>query len=123
MSRFHSLTVADVRRDTRDAVVLSLGVPRELKDTFCFTQGQHLTVRATIQGEEVRRSYSICSAVQDGSLRIAVKRVPGGLFSSWANESLRAGQALDVMPPLGQFNVALDVANRKHYLAFAAGSG
>jgi ring-1,2-phenylacetyl-CoA epoxidase subunit PaaE len=123
MSKFHPLTIADVRNETRDTIAVTFAVPPELRDSFQFQQGQHLTLRAKIGDEDVRRSYSICSAVQDGALRVAIKRTHGGLFSGWANDTLRAGQTLDVMPPMGHFNVPLDAANRKHYLAFAAGSG
>jgi ring-1,2-phenylacetyl-CoA epoxidase subunit PaaE len=123
MSKFYPLTVASVRNETRDAVAVTFEVPRDLQEIFAYTQGQHLTLRAMIDGEDVRRSYSICSAVQEDLLRVAIKRTPGGLFSSWANESLRPGMTLDVMPPMGHFNVPLDASNEKHYLAFAAGSG
>ena len=123
MSKFHPLTVAHVARETRDAVALTFDVPPALAETFRFVQGQHLTLRADIDGDDLRRSYSICSAVQDGALRIAVKRAPGGTFSTWVNEQLKAGQTIEVMPPMGHFNVLLNAANRKHYLGFAAGSG
>jgi ring-1,2-phenylacetyl-CoA epoxidase subunit PaaE len=123
MSKFYPLTVAQVRHETRDAIAVTFDVPRELKQAFAYQQGQHLTLRALIDGEDVRRSYSICSAVQDDLLRVAIKRTPGGMFSSWANESLVPGMQLEVMPPMGQFNVPLDAANEKHYLAFASGSG
>ncbi|MTV41270.1 1,2-phenylacetyl-CoA epoxidase subunit PaaE [Duganella radicis] len=123
MSKFHPLTIADVRNETRDTIAVTFAVPPALQDSFKFQQGQHLTLRAKIGEEDVRRSYSICSAVQDGALRVAIKRTPGGLFSSWANDTLQAGQTLEVMTPMGHFNVPLDAANRKHYLAFAAGSG
>ena len=123
MSKFHRLNVAQVARETRDAVAITFDVPPALKDAFRFVQGQHLTLRADVAGEDLRRSYSICSAVQDGCLRIAVKKAPGGAFSTWVNEGLKAGQALEVMPPMGHFNVPLHPANRKHYLGFAAGSG
>ena len=123
MSKFYPLTVAKVKHETRDAVSLTFAVPPELKSTFAYQQGQHLTLRAMIEGEDVRRSYSICSAVQDEQLRVAIKRTPGGLFSSWANESLKPGATLEVMPPMGHFNVPLDPDSERHYLAFAAGSG
>ena len=123
MSKFHPLTIASVARETRDTVTLTFDVPPALGDAFRFVQGQHLTLRADIGGEHVRRSYSICSAVQDQKLRIAVKKTPGGAFSTWANEHLRQGATIDVMPPMGHFNVALEPANRKHYVGFAAGSG
>jgi ring-1,2-phenylacetyl-CoA epoxidase subunit PaaE len=123
LSKFHPLTIASVTRETRDAVALSFTVPASLEDTFRFIQGQHLTLRADIAGQDMRRSYSICSAVHDGDLRIAVKKAPGGTFSTWVNEQVREGHVIEVMPPMGHFNVPLDPANRKHYVGFAAGSG
>ena len=123
MSRFYPLAIDSVRRETRDALAVTFRVPAELKDTFRYQQGQHITLRANMDGEDVRRSYSICSGVQDARLRIAIKRVPGGRFSNWANEHLAAGQIVDVMPPVGHFNLPLAASNRKHYVAFAAGSG
>jgi ring-1,2-phenylacetyl-CoA epoxidase subunit PaaE len=123
MATFHPLTVTDVRRETRDSVVLSLAVPEEHNETFRFTQGQYLTFRASIDGEEVRRSYSICAGAHEPVLRVGIKKVADGLFSTWANESLRAGQQLEAMPPMGNFFAPLDPANRKHYAGFASGSG
>src|SRR5450631_1008690 len=123
MSKFHRLTVASIKRETRDAIAVTFEVPPELRDAFRFVQGQHLTLRADIGGEDVRRSYSICSAVQDNVLRIAVKKAPGGEFSTWVNDGLKAGQALDVMPPMGHFNVPLGADSQRHYVGFAAGSG
>ncbi|MYM30009.1 phenylacetate-CoA oxygenase/reductase subunit PaaK [Duganella sp. CY15W] len=123
MSKFHPLTIAHVRNETRDTIAVTFNVPAELQDSFRFQQGQHLTLRAQIGDEDVRRSYSICSAVQDGALRVAIKRTQGGLFSCWANDTLQVGQTLDVMPPMGHFNVPLDASSARHYLAFAAGSG
>ncbi|QBE64401.1 1,2-phenylacetyl-CoA epoxidase subunit PaaE [Pseudoduganella lutea] len=123
MSKFHSLTVARVHNETRDCIAVTFAVPPELRDSFQYQQGQHLTLRAKIGDEDVRRSYSICSAVQDGALRVAIKRTPGGMFSCWANESLKQGAVIDVMPPMGHFNVPLAADNERNYLAFAAGSG
>jgi ring-1,2-phenylacetyl-CoA epoxidase subunit PaaE len=123
MSKFHPLRVARLARETRDAVAVTFEVPPALRERFRFVQGQHLTLRAVIDDRDLRRSYSICSAVQDEVLSIAIKRNPGGAFSNWANDRLREGDTLDVMPPLGHFGVALDPAARRHYLAFAAGSG
>jgi len=123
MSKFHRLVVAKVERETRDAVAITFAVPDALAEPFRFTAGQHLTLRADIGGQDVRRSYSICSGARDGSLRIAVKRNPGGVFSAWANETLKAGDALDVMPPLGHFGVPLVSGSRRSYAGFAAGSG
>ena len=123
MSKFHSLPIARVDRETRDAVAITFAVPDALAEQFRFEQGQHLTLRTDIDGQDVRRSYSICSAVQDGTLRIAVKKSPGGMFSTWANEALTPGATIDVMPPMGHFNVPLDPAAARHYVGFAAGSG
>lgn len=123
MAKFYPLTVARVHKETRDSVVLTLDVPADHTETFRFKQGQYLTFRTRIDGEEVRRSYSICAAVQDPNLRVGIKKVPGGRFSTWANEHLAAGDVLEAMPPMGSFFVPLDPANRKHYVAFAGGSG
>lgn len=121
--KFHSLKVAEVRRETADAISLRFEVPAELADDYRFVQGQHLTLKASVDGEELRRSYSICAGVDDGELRVAIKKIGGGVFSSWANESLKAGDAIEVMTPEGRFHTELDPANSRHYVAFAAGSG
>ena len=123
MPRFHPLTVAEVRRETPDCVSLSFSVPAELRERFRFTQGQHVILRAEIDGEELRRTYSICSAVDEGELRIAVKRQPHGRFSGWIHDHLRAGDRIDVMPPRGRFFVPLDPEAARTYVAFVAGSG
>lgn len=123
MSHYHPLTIAAVTPETREAVTVTFAVPTELTDTFRFTQGQHLNLRARIDGAEVRRSYSICAAATGDPLRILIKRQPGGLFSNWANDNLGAGQVLEVMPPTGLFHAPLDSARAGRYLAIAAGSG
>ena len=123
MSRFYPLTIAAVQRETRDAVAITFAVPPALAPAFRFAPGQHLTVRTSVDNRELRRSYSVCAGTHEGKLRIAIKRNPGGVFSNWANDSLRVGDVLEVMPPLGNFHVALQAEHRKHYLAFAAGSG
>lgn len=123
MSYFHPLAIKHVRNDTRDAIVVTFDVPPELREPFRFTQGQFLTLEAEIDGEAVRRSYSICSGVTDDTLRVAIKRVPGGAFSSWAHDRLKAGATVRVAPPDGRFHVPLASGNAHHYLAFAAGSG
>ena len=105
------------------SVSLKFELPPELADEYRFVQGQHLNLRTTLDGEEMRRSYSVCSGCDEGELRIAVKKVPGGRFSAWINEQLRPGDPIDVMTPEGRFFTPLDPANRKHYVAFAAGSG
>ena len=123
MSKFYPLPVSKVHRETRDTIAVTFDVPPALKERFAYEQGQHLTLRAQINEEDVRRSYSICSAVQDGALRVAIKRTPGGLFSTWANDTLKVGATIEVMPPMGHFNVPLAAGNARHYVAFAAGSG
>lgn len=123
MSQFHSLTIKDVRPETRDAVSIAFDIPESLAEAFHFTQGQYLVLRTELDGEEVRRSYSICTGTGDGELRVAIKRVSGGRFSTFANERLQPGQRLDVMPPDGRFFVPLDPARHGQYLAVAAGSG
>jgi len=123
MKKFYPLTLNEVRPETKNAVSLSFEVPEDLADQFHYRQGQHLIVRTTLDGEEVRRSYSICRSVGDQELRIAVKQVPGGRFSTYANEQLEAGATLEVMPPQGQFSIELDPEREGNYLAVAAGSG
>ncbi|MFC0131227.1 phenylacetic acid degradation protein [Massilia eurypsychrophila] len=123
MSKFHPLTVAAVRNETRDTIAVTFNVPPELAGSFRYQQGQHLTLRAQINDEDVRRSYSICSSVQDDLLRVAIKRTTGGLFSTWANDTLRPGTVIEVMPPMGHFNTALSADSTRNYVAFAAGSG
>lgn len=123
MSQFHSLKVASVARNTRDAVVVTFEVPETLSRAYAFRPGQYLTLRTHIGGEELRRSYSICAAPGDRQLRVAIKRLNDGAFSSWANSDLKAGDVLDVMPPDGHFTVSFDSAQARHYAAFAVGSG
>lgn len=120
--KFHRLTVRDVTRETRDAVSIAFDVPAHLTDDFAFAPGQYLTLRATVEGEDVRRSYSICSGPLDGELRIAVKQVENGLFSGWVNSALKAGDELEVMTPTGRFGLSSAEDGRLH-VGFAAGSG
>jgi len=112
-----------VQPQTRDAVAVTFDVPPELRERFHFIPGQFVTVEGDVDGERVRRSYSICAAPSDGVLRIAIKRVADGRFSSWAHETFVPGATVAVAPPEGRFHVPHDAAHRKHYLAFAAGSG
>lgn len=120
---FHVLEIAEVRREIADAVSLRLKVPESLAETFRFTPGQHLTLRADIDGEDVRRNYSICAAPHEGELRVAIKQVAGGVFSGWANRALSAGQSIEVMPPHGSFTWSFDAAQARTYAGFAGGSG
>ncbi|MBV9538606.1 MAG: phenylacetic acid degradation protein, partial [Acidisphaera sp.] len=121
--RFHALRVADLRREADDTVSIAVAIPPGLRDTFAFAPGQYLTVRMQVGGEEVRRSYSICSGLDDGELRIAVKRVPDGVFSVYANTVLRAGDAIEVMPPSGRFGTPIRADAARVHVAIAAGSG
>ncbi|RYG43692.1 MAG: phenylacetate-CoA oxygenase/reductase subunit PaaK, partial [Chitinophagaceae bacterium] len=123
MIHFHSLQVKKVQRETEDCVSVTFSVPTELTDVFQFKQGQNLTIKKTLNGEELRRNYSICSSPFDASLRVAIKKVEGGAFSTWANETLKAGDVLDVMPPTGKFYTELHPEQKKNYVAFTAGSG
>lgn len=120
---FHPLEVAAIDRLTDDSVAITFAVPDELKAEFDFTAGQHLNIRTAGAGDDTRRSYSICSPAGSGVLRIAVKRLPGGSFSSYAANGLKVGDTVDVMTPLGRFNTPLDPAQAKHYAFVAAGSG
>ena len=121
--RFHDLTVAQVRRETAGCVSVAFEVPEALADAYRFVQGQFLTLRRDFDGEEVRRSYSICSGRDEDELRIAVKEVPRGRFSGWINNELKAGDALSVMTPDGRFHRPLTPGSRGRYALFAAGSG
>ncbi|MDO4230761.1 MAG: 1,2-phenylacetyl-CoA epoxidase subunit PaaE [Lautropia sp.] len=123
MARFHPLQVVDVQRETRDAVVVTLKPMVDDEAAFRFIPGQYLTFRRDFDGTELRRSYSICSGLDDGVLKIGIKRVEGGAFSTWANESLRAGEMLEAMPPMGNFHVPIEPDQQHHYLGFAVGSG
>lgn len=120
--QFHSLAVKRIERDA-DALLVGLSVPAELRDTFAFAPGQYLTLRADVGGEDLRRSYSICSSLDDGALRVGIRLLPGGAFSGWAAANLHEGQALQVMPPQGRFTVSPDPAQQRHMLFIAAGSG
>ncbi len=121
MSRFHDLIVTGIERQTPEAVAVSLDVPPELADDFQYLPGQYLTLAATIDGEDIRRSYSICSAPGDDHLKVGVKKVEDGLFSSFVNDRLNVGDALQVMPPEGRFTP--EKGGDHHYLLIAAGSG
>jgi ring-1,2-phenylacetyl-CoA epoxidase subunit PaaE len=120
---FHTLQVSDVQATTRDAVAITFAVPDHLRQAFAYIQGQYLTLRTTLNGEETRRSYSICCAVQDNRLRVAIKRVAGGAFSNWAADHLLPGTTIEVMPPQGNFYMALAPESARHVVAFASGSG
>ncbi len=123
MARFHELEVTDVRKTIRDAVVVTLRPANGAAEAFDFTQGQYLTFRKHFDGEELRRSYSICAGRDEGILQVGIKRVEGGAFSTWANEELQPGDRIEAMPPMGAFHTPVHPENEKHYLGFAGGSG
>lgn len=120
---FHALTVSQVRQETPDAISVQLALPEALAGQFRFAPGQHLTLRAEVAGEELRRSYSLCSSPSEADFRIAIKRVPAGRFSNWAADNLKVGAVLHVMPPAGSFCWSFEPQRRIQYAMFAAGSG
>ncbi|PWU01045.1 MAG: phenylacetate-CoA oxygenase/reductase subunit PaaK [Bacteroidetes bacterium] len=120
---FHRLTIKQIKKETSDCVSVLFEVPENLKEIFGFTQGQNITLRTFQNGQELRRSYSICAAPHENELRVAVKKMDNGQFSSWANTELKAGDIIEVLPPTGRFYTELNPANKKKYAAFAAGSG
>jgi ring-1,2-phenylacetyl-CoA epoxidase subunit PaaE len=120
---FHRLQVAEIVEETAEARSIRFAVPPELADTFRYRAGQHVTLRAEIGGEEVRRNYSLCTAPHEGALKVTVKKIAGGAFSGWVARELKAGDHLDVMPPHGSFTSEFDASATRRYVAFAGGSG
>ena len=120
---FHPLRVTEVTTLTDDAVAVTLDVPEELSDRFRYLPGQHVTMRLFVDGEDVRRSYSICAPAGSGKLRVGIKRLPGGVFSNHANDGLKAGDVVEVMPPVGEFTIDIDPSRSQRRVAIAAGSG
>ncbi len=120
---FHTLRIDEVRRETIDSVSIRFALPAELRAAFAFKAGQHLTLKRDFNGEELRRNYSLCAAPSEGVLKIGIKRIAGGVFSNWANEQLKTGDTLEIMPPHGSFTWAFDAAAKRQYAAFAGGSG
>lgn len=124
MAKFHPLQVAEITQETADCVSVVFDVPANLKSDYQYIQGQYLTLKMTVDGEEIRRSYSLCSSpVTDSEIRVAVKMVANGKGSTWINKKLNIGDTVDVMTPMGNFHSKLDAANQKHYVLFAGGSG
>jgi len=120
---FHPLRVKAIEPDTHEAVIVSFEVPADLQEVFGFTQGQYLTLRHDIDGQDLRRSYSICAGLDDGELRVGVRKVRGGVFSNWINASLQPGDTLQVMAPQGRFFVPIEPASARHHVGIAGGSG
>ena len=120
---FHSLVISDVCQETEDTVSVAFHVPSKLTNDYKFQSGQYLTLKAMVGGEEIRRSYSLCSAPFENEWRVAIKQVPQGKFSTYANQELKTGMSLDVMTPTGNFKLEPKKENRKSYVLFAAGSG
>ena len=120
---FHRLRVAEIVPETDEANSIRFEIPSDLVDAFRFRAGQHLTLRAEIGGEEVRRNYSLCTAPSDNDLMVTVKRIAGGLFSNWVGDNLKAGDTLDVMTPHGSFTTIFDANANRHYVGIAGGSG
>ena len=123
MAEFHSIKVADIYKETKDTVVVAFDIPEHLKETFQFKQGQHLTLKKDIDGQDIRRNYSLCSSPLDKQWKVAIKTIPQGVFSNFAFNQLKKGDELQVMPPHGEFYVEVDATTSKNYIAFAAGSG
>ena len=123
MAQFYDLTVTDVQKTIRDAVVVTLKPEDTFADAFEFRHGQYLTFRRAFDGEELRRSYSICAGLDDGKLQVGIKMVDGGAFSTFANEELKVGDTLAAMPPMGSFTCEINSSANRGYLGFAGGSG
>ncbi|MBK7762944.1 MAG: phenylacetate-CoA oxygenase/reductase subunit PaaK [Bacteroidetes bacterium] len=120
---FHPLTVSDIRQETPECVSVAFSIPDELKENFRYQAGQYITIKTHMNGEELRRSYSLCSSPLENDFRVAIKQVEGGLFSTYANTQLKEGDVLEVMDPMGKFTTQLTPKAGKNYMAFAAGSG
>jgi len=123
MSDFHNIKVAEVYKETKDCSVITFDIPEHLQDSFQFIQGQHLILRKFFNDEEVRRTYSLCASPFENQWKVAVKQIPGGVFSTYANTELQSGDILELMEPTGHFYVDIDPGIPKNYIAFAAGSG
>ena len=121
--KFHTLKINDIKKETEDTVSIAFEIPSELKSDYSFLSGQYLTLKAEIEGEEVRRSYSLCSSPFENEWRVAIKQIPNGKFSTFANSSIQVGMEMDVMTPSGNFTIETNSQNKKSYVLFAAGSG
>lgn len=123
MTDFYPIKVSKVQKETKDCASLTFDIPEELKEKFEYKQGQHVTLKAMINGEDVRRSYSLCSSPVEDKWQVAVKRINGGVFSNYANDELKEGDHIEIMPPTGNFYVDVNPSASRNYIVFAAGSG
>lgn len=123
MSKFHQVSIGDIRQETEETVSIAINIPESEKNQFNFIQGQYITFKADINGEDIRRTYSICSSPLEQEIRVAIKKIEGGKFSTWANEVLKKGDTIEAMPPMGNFFTKVNPKQKKNYVAFAAGSG
>ncbi|MHA7058737.1 2Fe-2S iron-sulfur cluster-binding protein [Aquimarina sp. M1] len=123
MNDFHTIKISEVLKETKDCTAITFDIPQDLKEKFLYKQGQYVTLKTILNGEEVRRSYSLCSSPIEDKWQVAVKRINGGLFSNHACQVLKAGDELDILPPNGNFFTEVDTAKSKNYIVFAAGSG
>ncbi len=123
MNEFYALKIAEIKKETKDCASVSFDIPKELQETFSYKQGQYLTLKTEIEGEDIRRSYSLCSSPVENKWQVAVKQIEEGKFSTFANQKLQEGDILEVMPPNGNFYQEVDATKPKNYIVFAAGSG
>ena len=123
MSKFHSIKIKDVYKETKDCSVVTFEIPNYLKKDFDYKQGQYLTLKTIIDNQDVRRSYSLCSSPIENKWQVAIKKINGGLFSTFINDNLKIGDLIDVMPPNGKFFTETNITKAKNYIVFAAGSG
>ncbi|MBT8271828.1 MAG: 2Fe-2S iron-sulfur cluster binding domain-containing protein [Flavobacteriaceae bacterium] len=123
MAEFYEVKIADLYKETKDTVVVTFDLPDQLKEIFGFIQGQHLILKKTLNGQDIRRTYSLCTSPDDQIWRVAIKQIPGGLFSTYANEQLAIGDSIEIMNPRGNFYVETNPDTSRNYIAFVAGSG
>lgn len=123
MSKFHTLKISEIKKETKDSFSILFNIPAELIDIYKFIPGQYISIKTTLEGKEIRRSYSICSSPESKELRVAIKEVKNGLFSNYAAKELKAGDFLDIAPPEGKFILQTATSHQKNYIAFTAGSG
>ncbi|WP_459212477.1 1,2-phenylacetyl-CoA epoxidase subunit PaaE [Aquimarina rhabdastrellae] len=123
MNDFYPIKVSQIQKETKTCSSVTFDIPQELQETFSYKQGQYLTLKTAIDGEDVRRSYSLCSSPVENKWQVAIKQIEGGKFSTYANTELKVGDVLDIMPPSGNFYTEVETTQAKEYIVFAAGSG